>query len=325
MTALPKEKLLEAVEALNRFGGNETRAAAYLGLSRGGFQQRLRSAAIACIEPQPPPPVQDVPKPKVRVQAGGAEKSVYRLLGIGDAHDSPHLPKDRFRWMGKHAQAIGCDYVVSIGDFLTLDSLNSHIPNDTLQGKSKNAFSVDMDSGQEALAAFDRGLEGHKPRRHVTLGNHERRAWTYEDMNPEAQNLLTGPLTCMFEQHGWTWTEYGEFYFLGGVGFIHAALNRLGKTYGGKNAEQTIANDAVFDMCIGHSHLRRAHKAAKIGPSKHVNVLNLGCALPHGYVEPYALHSTTGWSWCVNEITISGGHIESSSEVSMLELERRYG
>lgn len=326
MTAVSREKLLEAVEAVNRFGGNETKAAAHLKLSRGGLQQRLRSAAIAGIEPhKEPPPVESAGKPKVRVQAGREGGSSYRALAMGDAHDSPLIPKDRFRWIGKHANAMGADWLVGIGDFLTLDSLNSHIGNDTLLGKAKGPFGDDLDSGEEAMGEIDKGLEGHKLRRHQTDGNHERRAWLYENANPEAQGLLTGPLACMYEQHGWTRTEYGEFFFLGGVGFVHAALNRLGKTYGGKNAEQTIANDAVFDIVIGHSHSGRVWRAPKIGPSQYVNVVNLGCALPHGHVEDYARHATTGWTWGVYELLIAGGHIESASFVSMLELERRYG
>jgi hypothetical protein len=114
--------------------------------------------------------------------------------------------------------------------------------------------------------------------------------------------------------------------FLGGVGFIHAAINRLNKTYGGKTAENTIANDAVFDHVIGHSHVRREHRAPKLGPSKHVTVLNLGCALPQGHVESYMLHgSTTGWWFGVHELLIQNGQITDTNAISMAELERRYG
>lgn len=265
-------------------------------------------------------------RPRVRIQArreGGIPRT--KALAIGDAHDDPNIPKDRFRWMGRHAAEIGADWVVQIGDCLTLDSLNAHIPNDTLAGKQKNPFYRDLESGREALGEFNHGLGSHKPRKHVTGGNHERRAWTYEDANPESANLLTGPLVGLFEQHGWGWSEYGEFFFLGGVGFTHACLNRLGKTYGGKNAEATIANDALFDIVIGHSHSGRVWRAPKIGPSQFVNVVNLGCALPYGWVEDYARHSTTGWTWGAYELTISEGHIESASFISMGELERRYG
>lgn len=325
---LSANRLQEAVDALDRFG-NQVAAAAFLGIARRTLQDRILKAKAAGIGPReiPDPPPKTVPprKPIVRVQAGSEHETCYRVLAIGDAHDDPAIPKDRFRWMGKHAQAMGADYVIQIGDMFTLDSLNQHIPNDTLQGKQKNPFSRDLESAEEALSEFDRGLGSHKPKKHETCGNHERRAWVYEDMNPEAQNLLVGPMTCLLEQYGWGWSEYGEFFFLGGVGFVHAALNRLSKTYGGKNSEQTIANDAVFDIVIGHSHSGRVWRAPKIGPSQFVNVVNLGCALPHGHVEDYAKHATTGWTWGVYELLIRSGHIESASFVSMLELERRYG
>jgi hypothetical protein len=249
---------------------------------------------------------------------------MYRVLAIGDLHDSPEIEKDRCYWLGCHAKNMGSEYVVSIGDWATLDSLNAHIPNDTLRARQKNPYTDDIASLSVSLGRFDEGLAGHAVRKHITLGNHERRAWTYEEHHPEMAGQLTGDLLLTFEDRGWTWTEYGEFFFLGGVGFVHAALNRLGKTYGGKNAEQTIANDAVFDIVIGHSHSGRVWRAPKIGPSQFVNVVNLGCALPDGHVEDYAKHCTTGWTWGCYDLLIRGGHIESASFVSMPELERRY-
>lgn len=323
-----REKAIAAVRALAECGGNESHAARKLGIPRGTLQARLAIAEredCARIEEKPEPViVETAGKPRVRVRAASGEGAAYRVLAIGDAHDSPEIPKDRFYWMGRHAAETGADWVVSIGDLLTLDSLNGHIPNDTLQAKSKNPFLADIASAKDALARFDEGCGAAKPKRHVVLGNHERRAWFYEDAHPEVAGQLVGELTCLLEDHGWGWTEYGEFFFLGGVGFVHAALNRLGKTYGGKNAEQTIANDAVFDIVIGHSHTARVWRAPKIGPSQYVNVVNLGCALPQGHVEDYAKHATTGWTWGVYDLLIRNGHIESASFVSMPELERRY-
>jgi hypothetical protein len=254
------------------------------------------------------------------------EGSQYRVLAIGDAHDHPDLPKDRFRWMGRHAAEMGVDYVTQIGDMLTLDSLNSHVSNETLLGKLKSPWTRDMHSAKEALGEFDAGLGSHKPKKQITLGNHERRAWTYEDHHPEVAGILTGELLCTFEDHGWHHTPYGEYFFLGGVGFIHCAINRLNKSYGGKNAEMTIGNDALFDHVLGHSHVRREHRAVKLGPSKHVTILNLGCALPWAHVENYMLHGAlSGWWWGCCELVISGGQITDVNAVSMLELERKYG
>jgi predicted phosphodiesterase len=319
----------EAVDAVDR-APSQVDAAKILGIPYPTLCSRLRRAKQAGITPAPKEetPIIEVQaaKPRVRVKAAAPEGAAYRVLAIGDAHDSPDIPKDRFYWMGRHAAETGAEWIISIGDFATLDSLNAHIPNDTLQAKQKNPYSDDMASLAEALGELDRGLIGcsHEVRRHIVLGNHERRAWIYENEHPEMAGQLVGELTLLFEDRKWTWSEYGEFFFLGGVGFVHAALNRLGKTYGGKNAEQTIANDAVFDIVIGHSHTARVWRAPKIGPSQFVNVVNLGCALPFGHVEDYARHATTGWTWGVYDLLIRGGHIESASFVSMTELERRY-
>jgi hypothetical protein len=250
---------------------------------------------------------------------------VTKILAIGDAHDDPDTPKDRFRWMGALAQDEGVDWVVQIGDCASLDSLNSHIPNETLAGKTKNPYCRDMQSLKEALGALNKGLGRHKPKKHVTLGNHERRAWIYEEDNPETAGILTGELLCTFEDAGWSHTKYGEYKFIDGVGFIHAAINRMGKTYGGKNAENTIAADATFDIVIGHSHVWRAIRSPKVGHANHVTVLNLGCALPDGHVESYVLHGAlSGWWWGACILTVENGNITGINAIPMAELERRY-
>ena len=312
--------------------GNATAAAKKLGIPPTTARSRYEAARVWRDKhghkpiPAEPPQVVEVlkTKPRVRMQVASPTGQGYRVLAIGDAHDDPHIPKDRFRWFGKHASAIKADYVVQIGDWATLDSLNSHIPNETLQAKQKSPFVDDLTSLAESIREFKAGLGDFSCRKVVCLGNHERRAWLYEDVNPESAGLLTGPLLSAFHSEGWETRPYGEIFYLGGVGFVHAALNRLGKTYGGKNAENTIANDAVHDLVIGHSHVARQIRQPKIGPYNHVTVLNLGCALPDGHVEDYARDSLTGWTWGVYELFIRGGHIESAKFVSMREIEGLY-
>jgi len=310
--------------------GSVTNAARKLGIPRGTMDARVQSArtwkAAHAPKVETAPDVVEVlrSKPRVRMQVASPTGNGYRVLAIGDAHDDPHIPKDRFRWFGRHAAAMKADYVVQIGDWATLDSLNSHIPNETLQAKQKSPFFDDLISLNDSVREFENGLGFYECKKVITLGNHERRAWLFEDQNPESAGLLTGPLLSTFHAKGWETHDYGTIFYLGGVGFVHAALNRLGKTYGGKNAENTIANDAVHDIVIGHSHVARQIRQPKLGPYNHVTVLNLGCALPDGHVEDYARDSLSGWTWGVYELFIRGGHIESAKFVSMLELEQLY-
>jgi hypothetical protein len=322
-------KTINLVEGQHR--GNCSSAARAVGIPRPTMQARYEAARSwrqnHGHEPEKPQEIVTIErvKPRVRMQVASPTGGGYKVLAIGDAHDDPHLPKDRFRWFGAHAAAMKADYVVQIGDWATLDSLNSHIPNDTLAAKQKSPFIDDLASLQESLREFDNGLGLWTPKKHTTLGNHERRAWIYEDQNPESAGLLTGPLLAAFEAHGWTTSPYGEFWYLGGVAFVHVPLNTLGKGYGGQKAESgAIANAAVHDIVFGHTHRERKHTEPKLGPFNRVNIVNLGCALPYGHIEKYAEHNLSGWTWGVEELFIRGGHVESVKFISMLELEERY-
>lgn len=270
---------------------------------------------------------EEVPPEKIRVRVPANTQhgnSAIRVLAIGDAHDSPKLEdKSRFYAMGKLAKERGITHVVQIGDFADFDSVSTHIAADSIEGKLNNPYTADIVSLNRAMEEFDRGANGATLQRFCTHGNHERRIYLYENSHPQIEGMLTSELEQTFKDHGWSFAPYGEYYFLAGVGFVHAALNRLGKTIGGKTAENTIANEAVFDHIIGHSHVRREHRAPKLGPSKHVTVLNLGCALPQGYVEPYLYHGQlSGWWWGINIVTIQGGQIAGVEAIHMSALER---
>jgi hypothetical protein len=259
------------------------------------------------------------PKFTIRQEVRGVASKI-RVLAIGDTHDDRHLPKDRFEWLGKYAREIAPDVVLQIGDMATMDSLNFHIPNESLDGKLKPSFEADMGSLNLALQAF--GCDGIE--KHVTLGNHERRVWNYEQSNPEMAGKLVCTLDSILKNNGWTYSPYGAIQYYGGVGFVHCALNTLGKSYGGKNCLPTIANDSVSDLVIGHSHRARVHQAPKIGQRYPTTIIDLGCALPDGHIEGYAQHALNGWTWGAYELLIQFGHIQSAKFVSMAELGERY-
>lgn len=259
-------------------------------------------------------------RPVYTVRHDTATDERIRVVVIGDAHDDPKQPKDRFEWIGHYINQERPDVVIQIGDFANFDSLNTHVPNETFNGKAKPTFLADVGSLRLAIDAINSKLN-YIPERHCTLGNHERRLYLFEDSAPEAHGMMSCEIDCTFRDRGWTYSPYGQIYMRGGVGFVHAALNRMGKTYGGKNAETTIANDAVFDLVIGHSHVERVYRAPKIGTGNEIQIMNVGCALPEGHVEEYAAHALTGWAWGIADIEIRGGHIKDRRFVTMTKLE----
>lgn len=246
------------------------------------------------------------------------------VVAIGDAHDDPKIPQDRFTWIGRFIAEKRPSHVIQIGDLMTMDSLNTHIPNETFHGRLKGVYLEDIASGNKALQALNRACKSFKGPRHIVLGNHERRLHLLEDAVPEIAGMMRHEFEQVLSNNGWSFSPYGEIHKLGNVGFVHAAINRLGKTFGGMNAELQIANQSNMDLVIGHSHVAKVHTAPKVG-GDFVRVINLGCALPQGHIEDYAKHSQTGWTWGAWHLEIWDGHIQSWEFVSMKSLEQRYG
>jgi hypothetical protein len=340
------EALQQCVDAVALTRGNKAQAADNIGVKINTFKHRLKLGEKQGLTPRELPKSDDTAlhqiieslrseldqtreqlakstKPHFTVRSDTSHRSgKIRVVCIGDAHDSPDIPdKSRFRWMAEYIRQEKPDIVIQIGDFATLDSLNSHVGNETYGGKSKPTFMADMESFNNALGEMD--LDGIE--HHVTLGNHERRLFLFEERAPEAYGMMQCELQKVFERHKWTQSPYGVPYVVGGVSFVHCALNSLGKSYGGKNAEGTIANDAVGDWVIGHSHRERMHRAPKLGGNNFVKIINVGCALPDLHVEAYAQHTLTGWSFGIADMIIQHAHVQDYRFVTMEHLGETYG
>lgn len=253
------------------------------------------------------------------------EGEPLRIAIIGDAHDAPHLrDKSRFEWLGRYVADHGFEHVVQIGDWWTMDCFSSHTDRATFEGLAKPTFEQDRDSFHESQLAFQRGLGAHKPKKDVTLGNHELRAWKYSNLHPDGLNY--GELVDeAFMQWGWRVTHYGEFRFVGGVGFIHAPLQPASdKPYGGKTGGQRASNDALFDIVRGDDHRVTVSVGDKIGPVRAPTVYSVGTALPPGFIEGYARKGGSVWRSGICEATIWGGTIRQFAFTDMHLLKRRY-
>ena len=252
-----------------------------------------------------------------------------RKVGIiGDAHDEPSLPdKSRFYWMGRWAAEQNFDELVQVGDMATLDSLTRHAAPGTKTFNELPSFQQDLLSLDEALSALDRGLgkARGKIKKTITFGNHEARAVTYEDNNPQMIGTVVDALINVFRKHGWRVIPFGEILFIEGVGITHHPINLMGRAYGGKTANRASGNDLTFTLIHGHDHKREQVSCAKIGPQGFIETISAGCALPWGLVQNYAKHGPSGWWWGVMGARFCQGQILDYDFTSMLTLEELYG
>jgi hypothetical protein len=253
---------------------------------------------------------------------------MIKVLCSGDSHDSSHLPKDRFKWFGDMIVAEKPDLVFHCGDIGTFDSLNSHIKNDTLDAKLKPSFDDDMQSLKDALTEIHKPLNEYNARQRaakhktfepkfvITLGNHEDRARTYGQKNPELCALLAG--------FGWDVIPYQHYWYLHEVAFTHAPVDASRKPMAGANCSINAATHLMHDLVHGHTHRAQVIRKPKIGENQYVTVVDLGSSLPYGYVEDYAKHGITGWSWGYTILHIDK-RIEAWNFIPMSLVEQQYG
>ena len=300
--------------------------------SRGAFETRLRIAGdtynlrpddtlFRPVQYQHRPPGLPIVPSQDHIVEDEPEGEPIRVAVIGDAHDSPHLrDKSRFTWLGRYIAERGIERVVSVGDWLTMDCFSSHTDRATFEGLAKPTFDQDLDSFHESQRAFQDGLGGHKPIKDITLGNHEARAWKYDNAHPDGVSHSL-KLTEAFAQWGWRTSLYGEYRFIGGVGFVHVPFNALGRPL----TQNQRPNKALFDTVHGDDHRATQLTDFKAGPFRSPTIYSAATALPPGFIEGFANKGGSTWRSGICEAVIWGGYVRSWTFTEMLLLRHRYG
>lgn len=262
---------------------------------------------------------------------GSAQTKTSSVFGkkicvIPDAHDAPNLSnKARFAWIGRWIAEEEPDYVIQLGDIASFDSVTKHAGIGTLEAKGLPTLKDDLHSLHEALDLLGRQIKGLSTKLIITLGNHEHRIWRAENEVPALSGLGSDAFERLLKDHKWQARPYGEIHKIEGVGFVHHAINGIGRAYGGKTAVMRVASDSSLSLVHGHSHVRSGVDVARIGaPLGAIRCVSAGCALPWGHVEDYAKHSNTGWWWGVLSLRVSKGVIFDENWISMQTLSRRY-
>lgn len=249
------------------------------------------------------------------------------VLIVPDLHQDPRHPHrlDVLRWIARFGAERKVPRVVQLGDWSTWDSVSAHDKNDTLKARLKPSIATDMDNLQEGLAAFQAEQGDWRPKKLVTLGNHEHRLERFENANPETHQTFTLRRDELFASFGWRTSPFGELRYIEGVAFTHHPTNGAGRAFGGKLGATRSANETTCSIVHGHTHSWKFWPAAKIGPANGIDILEAGCALDWGEIESYALHSQNDWWWGVTVARLISGRIIDVERVSMVTLRRRYG
>lgn len=160
---------------------------------------------------------------------GVQEKKVQRkstrigkvIAVIPDCQVKPGVPIDHLRHIGNYLAEKKPDYVVNIGDFADMPSLNSY----TI-GKAEaegNRYTDDIKSvhtAMEALMAPILDTPNYNPQLHLTLGNHEHRITREAESNPKFTGVISVK-DLQYEQWGWKVHPFLKVVTICGVEFCH--------------------------------------------------------------------------------------------------------
>lgn len=331
----------EVIAAFEANGRNQSKTARQFNVARSTLQRWISGEAPRD-ENNPLQPIlddlrdelsrtkqalRDATKPRYTIRQDLAgETDSLRVIVIGDAHDDPTIPdKSRFEWAGKYAADAKADVVLSIGDFLNLNSLCFHIPDENYSGKAKPTFLADIASGKLAFDALNSGLGNWNPEKHITVGNHENRLYRMEDQTPSAAGMYHALYDELLTNSGFTYSAYGDTTLYGGVGFTHIPLGIMGRPSSARHLNG-LGNDSVRDLVFGHRHRATAQPFPKIGGIT-VTLVDAGCFLPWGYkkMESFAEHTPGEWSYVLTDLRIKGRRIVDVNFISVPSLQERYG
>jgi hypothetical protein len=252
------------------------------------------------------------------------ENSRKRVFCFSDNHVSPDLATDSLFHIAKWIKVGQPDYVLAVGDFADFNSLNGHDANDTKKGQSKPSIKRDLEHFDLCVKIITENSERHD----IVFceGNHEgKRIRRYENEQPEMHEFIMDAYMGTLKTYKWRYVPFGRYYNLEGVDFTHVPLNSLSKPVGGKNALRNVAMYSVRDIVFGHTHNCGMITEAKFGMNERTRVVNLGTAMPHGFISEYAIDGQSGgWTHNVCELVIQDGRIQDVSFVSMETLAEKF-
>lgn len=255
-------------------------------------------------------------------------------LIIGDPHCKPGVSNLRFEYLGNFIVDKKPDVIICIGDFADMESLCSYD-----KGKKDfegRRYNNDINAVHEALSLIQTPSDSYneqqrrnkktqyKPRKILTLGNHEQRIERAVECSPEYANTID-IADLKYEEHGWEIIPYTVPIEVDGVFYCHFFPSGLkGEAISGVNIASNILSKMMVSSTVGHCHLfDYATRALPNG--KRIHGLSVGCFADLSHIEKYAINvQYMWWSGLVLKHNVKDG--EYDLEVfSMNRLEEMYG
>jgi DNA-binding transcriptional regulator YdaS (Cro superfamily) len=203
----PTARQLEYREAVAKHGSHRLAALA-LGVDKSTISKAISSARRKSLGKAP------------------AVSDACKIMVLPDVQAKPGLDFSFLRKIGMYALEKRPDVIVCIGDFADMPSLSSYDRGTkSFEGRR---YKRDIESAQFAMQAFLGPIEEYnktarrpyKPRKVMTLGNHEQRILRAIEDDAKLDGVLSIK-DLAYEEYGWEVYPFLEVVIVNGVAFSH--------------------------------------------------------------------------------------------------------
>jgi len=222
-----------------------------------------------------------------------------QILVIGDSHIDDRQNLDRFTALGKFIIDKQPEYIVSIGDFITLNCLSAWDRDNraTLENqryyKEILAGNKAMDMLEYPLHKYNKGKRRgkYKPKKYYLMGNHEDRLTRYLIKDPTFEKQVSIEANLNLKKRGWRVVPYKSHIDIYGMSFTHIPITGNGSPISGVNVCRKALNLYSNSVIFGHTHQFNVENMFRHGAKHLIQALNVGCFFEH--TDPYAEGAVT--------------------------------
>lgn len=232
------------------------------------------------------------------------------IFVIPDTQCKQGISLDYLHHIGHYIARKKPEIIVHLGDHYDMASLSTYDKGQlSAEGRRVKADIDAGDAGIEILEQYINSIPDYKPRKVVTLGNHEDRIDRYVKCNPEFEGLI-GTQYLAFKKHGWEVYPFLTPVNICDINFVHYLPNTMtGKPMGGtalsrlKNVGSSFVMGHVqtYDFCQRPLQLTGQHQIGLIAGACYPhdegykgvqgNHHFRGCLLMYECEDGYAMHA----------------------------------
>lgn len=246
-----------------------------------------------------------------------------RIGFIPDLQVAPGVPTDHLDWIGAWVKDRRPDVLVQGGDWGEMGSCSSYEKAGTLSAEGRSTR-ADLRAVRDSAMRLDAAMSGWRPRKVVTLGNHEVRLDRYVDAHPEERDSYADDPFGL-EALGWEVHPFLSPVEINGVWFSHffprSGTGRVMQTKAGAPNALTMVKREMRSCVAGHTQGLDV-ACLTVGGRTLRGVIAGSCYLHElDFLSP---QGNSHWAGVLEMNEVHDGHFDLV-EVSLDYLCRRYG